>query len=173
MTEAQKEAARDSVISKVIEMLDENKDKIASDIASESKEMEEYFEWCDDEQKETGYQIRTADRMLEELGALIQDRVAQLHALDEEIADLGTEIADRNKEMDEAVALRKKQEEDFKANEAEQMAMVEELEMMEQELKRQMEAMTTPPPVPEEGAEEAGPEAPGAPAPAVVAALDA
>jgi len=158
--EVAKEQAKDSVISKVIEMLGENQDKIAADIAAESKEMEEYFEWCDDEQKETGYSIRTADRKIEEQTAIIQDRTAQIHALDEDIANLATEIAERNTEMEEAIALRKKQEEDFKANEAEQLAMVEELEHMEQELKRQMEAMTTPPPVAvegEEGAEEAAP----------------
>merc|ERR1719160_1639603 len=142
-SEAAREAARDSVISKVIEMLGENKDKIAEDIESESKEMAEYFDWCDDEQKETGYEIKTATRKIEELGALIADRTAQLSALDEEIVELGNEITDRNTEMDEANALRKKQNEDFKVAEAEQMGMVEELEQMEMELKRQMEAMTT------------------------------
>lgn len=151
--ELAQEKAKDSVISKVIEMLGENQDKIAADIAAESKEMAEYFDWCDDEQKETGYSIRTAVRKIEEETAIIQDRTAQIHSLEEDIANLATEIAERNTEMDEANALRKKQEEDFKANEAEQLAMVEELEHMEQELKRQMEAMTTPPPVPVEGEE--------------------
>jgi len=158
--EVAKEKAKDSVISKVIEMLGDNQDKIATDIASESKEMAEYFEWCDDEQKETGYSIRTAVRKIEEQTAIIQDRTAQIHSLEEDIANLATEIAERNTEMDEANALRKKQEEDFKANEAEQLAMVDELEQMEAELKRQMEAMTTPPPVPVEGEEGAETETP-------------
>jgi chromosome segregation ATPase len=165
-TETAAEKARDSVISKVIEMLGENQDKIVADIASESKEMAEYFEWCDDEQKETSYSIRTAVRKIEEQTAIIQDRTAQIHSLDEDIANLATEITERNTEMDEANALRKKQLDDFKANEAEQMAMVEELEMMEQELKRQMEAMTTPPPVPVEGEE--GAEAEAAPPPVLL-----
>jgi hypothetical protein len=70
--------------------------------------------------------------------------------------------------MEEAESLRKKQVEDFKKNEAEQLAMVEELEHMEQELKRQMDAMTTPPPVPAEGEEVAEDTAPAAPAPAAL-----
>lgn len=148
---AGKEAARDSVISKVIEMLGKNKDQIKLDIQAETKEMEEYFDWCDDEQKESGYQIKTATRKIEELNALISDRKAGMDALDESIAELASEITDRNTERDEANALRKQQNEDFKKNEEEQMGMVEELEQMEQELKRQMEAMTTPPPVPVEG----------------------
>ena len=40
----------DIVISKIIEMLESNKDKIASDIEAESVTMTEYFGWCDDEQ---------------------------------------------------------------------------------------------------------------------------
>jgi hypothetical protein len=149
-----KEATRDSVISKVIEMLESEKSKVAEDIKAEAAEMNTYFEWCDDEQKDAGYEIKTATRKEEELNAKIADRTAGIAALDEEIHDLAAEITERNEEMDEANALRKKQEEDFKVNEAEQLGMVEELEHMQQELKRQMEAMTTPPPVPEEGAEE-------------------
>lgn len=145
------QATRDSVISKVIEMLESEKGKIAEDIKAEAAEMNTYFEWCDDEQKDAGYEIKTATRKSEELDAKIADRTAGINALDEEIAELAHEITERNEEMDEANALRKKQEEDFKVNEAEQLAMVEELEKMEQELKRQMEAMTTPPPVPVEG----------------------
>merc|ERR1719316_1174095 len=141
------ESTRDSVISKVIEMLESEKGKIAEDIKAEAAEMATYFDWCDDEQKDAGYEIRTATKKIEELAAKIADRTAGIHALDEEIADLAHEITERNDEMDEAEKLREKQKEDFKRAEAEQTAMVEELEHMEQELKRQMEAMTTPPPV--------------------------
>jgi len=149
------ESARDSVISKVIEMLESEKGKIAEDIKAESAEMATYFDWCDDEQKDSGYEIKTATKKIEELAAKIADRTAGIHALDEEIADLAHEITERNDEMDEAEKLREKQKEDFKRAEAEQTSMVEELEKMEQELKRQMEAMTTPPPVTDAPSEEA------------------
>merc|ERR1719265_2232223 len=129
------------------------KDKIASDVAAEAKEMASYTEWCDNEISETGYEIRTATRKSDDLGAIIEDRTAQIHALDQEVAQLGTEIADTNTEMDEANALRKKGNEEFKKNEEEQQLMIDELEKMEIELKQQMEAMTTPPPVPVEGEE--------------------
>merc|ERR1719161_1729583 len=127
------------------------KDKIAADVAAEAKEMAAYTEWCDNEISETGYEIRTATRKVEDLDAVIEDRTAQISALDQEIASLGTEIADTNTEMDEANALRKKGEEEFKKNEEEQQLMIDDLEKMEIELKQQMEAMTTPPPVPVEG----------------------
>jgi len=151
------EQSKDNVISKVIEMLESERGKIASDVAAESKEMAAYAEWCDNEISETGYEIRTATRKVEDLSAVIEDRTAQIAALDQEIASLGTEIADTNTEMDEANALRKKGEEEFKKNEEEQQLMIDELEKMEIELKQQMEAMTTPPPVPVEGEAEAAP----------------
>lgn len=144
---ASSEQSKDSVIAKVIEMLETEKGKIAADVAAESKEMAAYTEWCDDEISETGYEIRTATRKVDDLSAVIEDRGAQITALDQEIAALGTEIADTNTEMDEANALRKKGEEEFKKNEEEQQLMIDELEKMEIELKQQMEAMTTPPPI--------------------------
>lgn len=145
-----KQQTLDNVISKIIEMLASNKDKIAADIESESKIMAEYFGWCDDEQSETGYQIRTATRKIEDLGATIEDKKAQIHGLDEEITKLGTELAERQSEIDEANKIREKQHAEFLEREKEQTAMVEELEQMEIELKNQMAAMTTPPPVGEE-----------------------
>lgn len=145
--------AENSMIAKVIEMLGEEKDKISATLVEESKVMEEYFEWCDDEQSETGYAIRTAVSKIGDLTALIEDNTAQIHALDEEIADLGNEIADRHDEINQTTFQREKDKEEFKRAETEQLAMVEELEQMEVALKKQMAAMTTPPPVPEEGAE--------------------
>merc|ERR1719428_1131253 len=142
-----------SMIAKVIEMLGEEKDKISADLDHESKVMAEYMEWCDDTQTEHAYAIKFANSKIEDLTALIEDNSAQIKGLDEEIADLGTEIAERNTEIEKSIALREKEKEEFAKAEAEQLAMVEELEAMEVALKKQMAAMTTPPPVPEEGAE--------------------
>jgi chromosome segregation ATPase len=147
----QSDAERNSMIAKVIEMLGEEKDKISATLAAEAKVMEEYFEWCDDEQSETGYAIKTGQSKIEDLSALIEDNTAQIHSLDEEIADLGSEIAARSDEIKETTANREKDKEEFKRAEAEQLAMVEELESLEVELKKQMASMTTPPPVPVEG----------------------
>merc|ERR1719160_2310683 len=123
------------------------------------------MEWCDDTQDEHAYAIKFADSKIQDLSAVIEDNTAQIKGLDEEIADLGTEIAERNTEMEKAITLREKEKEEFAKAEAEQLAMVEELEAMEVALKKQMAAMTTPPPVPEEGAEGAeGEAAPAAPA---------
>jgi len=155
-------AKGNSMIAKVIEMLGQEKDKIAENLASESKVMAEYMEWCDDTQTEHAYAIKTANSKIEDLDALIEDNGAQIKALDDEVADLGSEMAERQEEIDKANANREKEKEEFGRAQDEQTAMIEELEQMEVALKQQMAAMTTPPPVAEEGAEEPAAEAPAA-----------
>merc|ERR1711977_809371 len=66
--------SKESIISKVIEMLGKEKGKIASDLEAENKEMTEYFGYCDDVQKELGYYISEATRRIDDGTALIEDR---------------------------------------------------------------------------------------------------
>jgi len=141
-----------SMIAKVIEMLGEEKDKIKADLAAEEKTMNEYMTWCDDTQTELSYGIKSAKTKIEELTAVIEDNSGQIAALEEEIAGLGNEIAASQADMEEAIAIRKKDHEIFVKAETEQVATVEELEKMGIELKKQMAAFTeTPPPIVAEG----------------------
>jgi chromosome segregation ATPase len=141
-----------SMIAKVIEMLGEEKDKIKADLEAEAKTMAEYTQWCDDTSTELFYAIKTGKGKIEDLTATIEDNTAQIAALDEELAELGNEIAQRQAELEEGIEIRAKEKETFLKAEAEQEAMVEELEQLEVALKKQMQAFAeTPPPV-EEGA---------------------
>jgi chromosome segregation ATPase len=146
--------SKGAAIDKVIEMLAKEKTKIAGDLEEENKAMTEYFGYCDDVQKELNYYIKEATRKIEDNSALIEDRSAQIQAAEEELAELGTEEAERSEEMEKADKLRRKEHEEFLTRENEQKIMVDELNQMEIALKEQMAAMTTPPPVaePEEGA---------------------
>merc|ERR1719191_2173744 len=148
---AKQGAKGNSMIAKVIEMLGEEKDKIKADLAAEGKTMAEYMEWCDDTQTELSYGIKSAKEKITDLTATIADNGAQITSLDEELTELGNEIAARQTEMDEAIAIREKEKEEFLKAEAEQVAMVEKLEKMEVQLKKQIQAFSqTPPPVTEE-----------------------
>merc|ERR1719401_1185811 len=140
-----------SMIAKVIEMLGEEKDKIKADLAAEEKTMGEYMQWCDDTQTELSYSIKSGTAKIEDLTATITDNTAQIAALDEELEELGNEIASRTSEMEEAIAIRTKDHEIFLKSEAEQVATVEELDSMGVALKKQIAAFTaTPAPVAEE-----------------------
>merc|ERR1719387_3310590 len=90
-------------------------------------------------------------KVIEMLGEEKDKIKAQLAALDEELTELGNEIAASQSEMDEAIAIREKEHSVFLKSEAEQVATVEQLEEMGVALKKQIAAFTaTPPPVAEE-----------------------
>jgi len=146
---------KNSMISKVIEMLGEEKDKIAADIAAETKTMAEYTEWCDDTITEKSYAIKSAKAKITDLNAVITESTAQIAALDEDIASLGSEIAERKAEMEKAEAIRNKDHEEFLKAEAEQAEMVEKIEQLMVDLKEQMNAIAVTPAPVAEGEEEA------------------
>jgi len=139
-----------SMIAKVIEMLGEEKDKIKAQLGEEEKTMGEYMQWCDDTMTELSYGIKSTKSKIEDLTATITDNGAQIAALDQELTELGNEIAESNAQMDEAIAIREKEHSIFVKAETEQVATVEELEAMGVALKKQIAAFQqTPPPVTE------------------------
>jgi len=155
--------SKSNVVDKVIEMLGAEKAKIAEDIKGEAAAMAEYMDYCDDEQKAKDFSIRDSDRVIEDTSALIEDNTAQIAALEEEIAEIGVQMADRQEEHDKIKKLRDERHAEFKKREAEQLVMIGELIKMEKALKEQIERMTTPPPLPEApAAEEAAAEEGGA-----------
>lgn len=136
-----------AMIDKLIQMLGEEKDKIAADLVAEEKEMKEYFQYCKDEQSEKDYSIKTATRKIEDLTALIDNNNAEIESLEAELTEMGAEQNARAEQKEKAEALRKQQHEDFLKREEEQEILVSELEAMLKELKHQIATMTTPPPV--------------------------
>merc|ERR1719272_2615952 len=124
--------------------------------------MTEYMDYCDDQAKEKNFAIRDADRVMEDTAAVIEDNTAQIASLEEEIAEIGVQMADRQDEHDKMSKLRDQRHEESKKREAEQTVMIGELIKMEDTLKSQIDAMTTPPPVEAPSAEAAeGEEAAG------------
>jgi len=107
-----------SPVQKVVELLEDCKGKVAKDLAAEAAVMEEYTTFCDDELKAKGYAIQTSTREIGELEATIADASATQSAMADEITTLGTEGAQKNKELYDASEVRKAQNADFTAAEA-------------------------------------------------------
>merc|ERR1719456_1650304 len=118
----------DSVVQKVIEMLQANKVKVAEDLAAEEKEATEYAEFCDTELEEKGYAIKTAAKKIMQLDAVVADAKAQIVAANSEIAALGTEIAGKQSDLATATEARKKEAADFTTTEATLVGSVGQLE---------------------------------------------
>jgi len=117
---------RVSPVQKVIELLGECKAKVEKDLAAEASVMEEYTTFCDDELKEKGYAIETAKREIGDLMATIEDAKATQVEKADEIAELGSAIAAKSKELDDATAVRTGKNEEFVAAEKELVKSVDE-----------------------------------------------
>lgn len=121
-------SSKDSVVQKVIEMLQENKVKVMDDLKKEEVDMAEYSQFCDDEQSAKAYAIKTAVTKINDLNAQIDDATAQVKALEDEVVTLGTEIAAKDQDMAAASALRKKEHADFVVTEKAMITSVDSLE---------------------------------------------
>jgi hypothetical protein len=115
-----------SPVQKVIELLGECKAKVAKDLAAEASVMEEYVTFCDDELKEKGYAIETAGREIGDLMATIEDSKATIVEKTDEIGELGSLIAAKEKELADATAVRQGKSEEFAAAEKELVKSVDE-----------------------------------------------
>jgi len=118
----------DSVVAKVIEMLEANKVKVAEDLAAEEKEATEFAEFCDKESEAKGYAIKTSATKITQLDAVIADAKAQIAAATSEIAALGTEMAGKEADLASATEGRSKEAADFKTTEATLVGSVSQLE---------------------------------------------
>jgi hypothetical protein len=107
-----------SPVTKIIQLLGEMKSKVEADIETETKEMEEFMQFCDDESKTKEYAIKDANRLLADLGATIANSAAIITEADDEITTLGTEISAKETELAGAVKIREAEHADFKTTEA-------------------------------------------------------
>merc|ERR1719316_274852 len=127
-----------SAIQKVVELLDECKAKVQKDLDAETKSMEEYTAFCDDELKDKGYAIETAGRAIEDLTATVDSSTANIGELSDEIATLGTTNAAKSKELADATKVREAGNADFVAAEKELLKSIDELGRAATVLKRGM-----------------------------------
>merc|ERR1719161_1706556 len=131
-------ASAGSAIQKVVELLDECKAKVQKDLDAETKSMEEYTAFCDDELKDKGYAIETAGRAIGDLTATVESSTANIAELSDEIATLGTTNAAKSKELADATKVREAGNADFTAAEKELVKSIDELSRAATVLKRGM-----------------------------------
>merc|ERR1719191_2609959 len=89
--------------------------------------MEEYMQFCDDQATDKGNAIKTATRQIQDLKATIEESSAIIIEMTDEVAELGTTIAAKEKELAEATSIRKGEHDDFKVTEKELVESVDQL----------------------------------------------
>jgi len=127
-----------SPVMKVVELLDECKAKVANDLAAESKAMETYTAFCDDELKDKAYAIETAGSKLNDLSAVVEDSRATIAEMEDESTTLGTVMAGKEKELYTATTERAASHDDFVAAEKEMVASIDQLTRAYTLIKKEM-----------------------------------
>jgi len=116
---ARGEQASSNPMGTVLALINELSAKLTKDGEAEAKAYNEYFEWCDDASKNTGFAIETAEKEKAKLEANIGQLSSNIAASGSKIDELAASVSTGEAELTDATAIRDKEAADFAASEAE------------------------------------------------------
>jgi len=117
-----------SPIEKTIQLLEDLEAKVVKDGEAEAKVYEEFQEYCKDTAKETAFDIKTGKSGSERFSASVDDFVAKIGVAETKIGELSDAIANDEKDLKSATAIRKKEYKDFMKVDADLGASVDMIE---------------------------------------------
>merc|ERR1719195_2533843 len=120
-------ANRQNPMGTVLSLIDELAAKVTKDGEAEAKAYNEYFEWCDETSKNSGYAIETAEKEKAKLEATIGELSSNIAASTSKIDELAASVASGQSELKDATAIRDKEAADFAAGESELMDSIDTL----------------------------------------------
>merc|ERR1719313_1966307 len=94
-------------------MISDLEQKIIAEAGVSQKAYEEHSEFCSDRNKELSFEIKTGESQVEDLTSSIEKAAADNEELDAKIGDLAAQIAEAEKELKAATAIRKKENAEF------------------------------------------------------------
>merc|ERR1719379_1050771 len=109
-------------ISKVIELLSALEAKIMKDGENEAKAYKDFFEWCDDAAKESGFLLKTETAKKAKLESTIGKAKSDIEEAEELISSLSATISQDEADLKAATAIREKEKKSFTGEEAELMS---------------------------------------------------
>jgi hypothetical protein len=128
-----------SPLSKVLEMISSLQAKIILEGQKAQTVYEEFAEWCEDQSKNVGFEIKTAKGQIADLNAVIDEETAMVESLTTKVEDLSSSVATDETDLKAATAIRKKEAADFSAEESELINIIDTLEraigILEKEIK--------------------------------------
>jgi chromosome segregation ATPase len=101
-------------VQKVLEMMSEMKTKGEAMMEEEAKTYAAYAEWVDDQSRELGFEMKTANSDIEKLTAAAAKADSDVAELGAAIGQLETDLQDTQNEKQEATDLRNSQHEEYK-----------------------------------------------------------
>jgi chromosome segregation ATPase len=115
-------------IEKVVQMMSDLQAKIIGEGEECQKTYEEFAEWCEDRNKELGFEIKTGTAQAADLSATIQKETANADALSTKIDELSGDIATDEADLKAATEIREKEAADFAAEEKELSSVIDMLQ---------------------------------------------
>merc|ERR1719174_2745767 len=135
---APSEVAGGSAVTKVIQLISDLEAKILKEGTASAKVYDEYGEWCEDESKKLGHEIKTLSLQVEDLKATIDKETTTAEEMIAKIEELTAAISVDEKDLKAAKEIRDKEHADFKAEEAELSETISALERAIAILTREM-----------------------------------
>merc|ERR1719265_1377478 len=99
--------------------------------------MAEYSEFCDTESTNKGFALKDAARKIQDLGATIEDCNSKIPMYEDSVAQTGSDVADKNKQLYDASNVRKQEKADFDVAEKELVTSVDQLTRAVKIIKRE------------------------------------
>jgi len=127
-----------SPMEKTIQLLEGLSAKIVKEGEVEAKLYDKFTSYCNDESKETQFEITTAKSDAERASATVADETAKIGAGEAKIEELSTTIATAEKDLASATKIRVKENADFEKVQAELMEGVSMLERAIAIIEREM-----------------------------------
>jgi len=121
-------SAQVNPIEKVIEMLSELQQKVIKEGEVAQGVYDEFAEWCEEQSKNSQFEIKTSKAEADELTATIDMAVADDKAHDEKIEELSASITTDESDLKDATEIRDKEHADFAAEEGDLVDTVDTLE---------------------------------------------
>jgi chromosome segregation ATPase len=115
-------------ISKVLDLLHNLKEKVASEGEAEQAAFEKESHMCKDQATSKQYEIRDDEESVASLSATIEKAAATITELDSKIARLTTAVSKNENDLAAAHSLRKAEHDDYVANDKESVEVVSTLE---------------------------------------------
>ena len=132
-------ATKVSPIEKVISLITGLQGKVTAEGEAQQAEFEEFQDWCKDESKNKGFEIKTGKGQEEDNTASVEKASSDIEELDTRIEELSASVATSEKDLAGATKIRKSEEADFEAADKEMMETVDTLDravgVLEKELR--------------------------------------
>jgi len=127
-----------SPMEKTIQLLEGLSAKIVKEGEAEAALYEKFTAYCNDESKETQFEVKTSKADAERASAALADETAKIGAAEAKIEELSTTIATAEKDLASATKIREKENADFTKVESELMEGVSMLERAIAIIEREM-----------------------------------